>query len=132
MNLVTPISIREAVARLAEQVESMPSLIQCITTSNGAYWSGTSLVCGDVNHSGFRLRSRQGPGFSVEVKGRFTPLPNGTRMELSIGRSLLARAYKWTRSSREEEQILEFLKETLNASIEEAEQVSGGNGGQRP
>lgn len=100
-------------------------------TLNGAYWQGTSSVCGDVDHRGFRLRNRQGPGFSVEIKGRFTAIPSGTRMELSIGRSLLARAYEWTRSSREEEQIVDFLKATLNATIE-AEQASGGNGEQRP
>ena len=126
MNLITAFSRSEAVVRLSEQVDSMPTLLQCILSLNLAYWKGNSPVCGSVSHNGFAVRSRQGPGFSVEVKGRFTPIPSGTRMELTTGRSLLARAYKWTRSSREEELIVEFLKETLNASIE-AEHVGDGS-----
>jgi hypothetical protein len=118
MNLITAFSRSEAVARLSEQVDSMPTLLQCILSLNSAYWNGTAPVCGSVRDNGFELRSRQGPGFSVEVKGRFTSIPSGTRIELSIGRSLLARMSKWTRNSREEEQIVEFLKETLKASVE--------------
>jgi len=130
MNLISPFSKRDVVARLSEQVDSSPSLIRSILSLNGAYWRGTSPVCGSVDDNGFELRSRQGAAFSVEVKGHFTSIPNGTRMKLSSGRSILAKAYRWTRDSREEECIVEFLKETLNAS-KEAEQGVVGNGGQR-
>ena len=118
MNLISKLTISEAVARLSEQVDSVPSWLQCIASLNGVYWSGTSPVCGSVNESGFYLRSRQGPGFLIEVVGRFSSSLRGTRVELSSRRSLLAKAFQWTRNSREEVQILEFLQETLRASID--------------
>lgn len=118
MNLVTALPISEVVLRLGRKVAPPPTMLQCIATLNVSYWYGRSLACGSVNCYGFSIRNRRGPGFSIEVIGQFVTISNGTRIEISTNRSFLAKTYQWTRDRREEQQLVELVRETVEADFE--------------
>ena len=118
MNFVTALSKSEVVALLGTKIDPPPTILQCIATLNFSYWYGRSSVCGSVNSNGFSIRSRRGPGFSIEVVGHFVTNSNGTRIEVSTNKSFLAKTYQWTRDRREEQQLVEFVRVTLEVEFE--------------
>ena len=118
MTLITSYSPTQTATLLREEIDEWPGFWGCALTLNASYWRGTSPVCGQVDNAGFRLRNRQGPGFSSEAIGTFRPHPTGTEIEISFREPLIARAYEWLIPRRviDHEVILRFLRRTLQSA----------------
>ena len=118
MILTSPYQPHEVVKILREEVDRPPSLLRCIITLNAHYYAGTAPVCGTVSESGFELRNRSGPGFSLRAKGRLSRVDEGTEIEISFAQPIfpyLFWAILFNRYQYDREKILSFLKEWLKA-----------------
>lgn len=124
MILISPYKLHEVVEILKEEVDDPPSLLRCIITLNAHYYVGTAAVCGTVSESGFELRNRSGPGFSLRAKGKLGKDNEGTKIDISFFKPALPDIFGvilLNRYEHDREKIVSFLKEYLKAK-EKAEQ----------
>lgn len=122
--MTTKLTPREVLDRLKEQVDSPPSILDCLKSFNASYWSGNSAVCGNIRDDSFMLRNRQGPGFSLEALGVLHQQETTTLIEISFREPLLYGLYKWARGD-DRAVILAFLESVLRASITTRGVVTG-------
>jgi hypothetical protein len=123
MILTSPYQPHEVVKILREEVDRPPSLLRCIITLNAHYYAGTAPVCGTVSESGFELRNRSGPGFSLRAKGRLSKVNEGTLIEISFAKPIfpdIFGAIVFNRYQYDRERIVNFLKEWPKAKDEAA------------
>ena len=127
MILISPYQPHEVVEILSEEVDKPPSLLRCIITLNAHYYAGTAAVCGTVSESGFELRNRSGPGFSLRARGRLIKVDEGTEIEINFAQPIFPYLF-WSivfnRYQHDREKIVSFLKEWLKAQ-EKAEPGAG-------
>jgi len=124
MKLISPYKPYEVIEVLKEQVDRPPSLLRCIITLNAHYYSGRAAVCGTVGESGFELRNRSGPGFSLRAKGRLVEIDKGTEIEIQFSKPIFPDflgVILFNRYQHDQEKIVGFLKHNLKAK-EKAEQ----------
>jgi hypothetical protein len=112
MKLTSPYTPSQIKEILYEQVEKPPSILRCLLTLNAHYYVGTSPLCGKISESGFDLRNRKGPYFSLRAKGKLSKVKTGTEIELTFSKpifpdilGLLVNRYK-----EDKRVILAFLK----------------------
>ncbi|MBA4388362.1 MAG: hypothetical protein C0404_10300 [Verrucomicrobia bacterium] len=117
MKMETRLSVPEVVRLLKEQVGSIPSCFRCLLTLNGARYTGTSRVCGNVWVDGFELRNRHDPFTSIRAVGRLAATAGGTTIDIDWKKLWILRAIDQTDDQR---RIMGFLAEWLDAK--EAEQ----------
>lgn len=119
MVLVTRHEPRSIVEILRREVDPPPSILRCLLTLNASYFAGTSPVCGHVTESGFELRNRTGPGFSLRVKGAIAAGSDGsTKIALSFSKPSfpdLLGVLGFGRYRRDRETIVSFLEQQLGA-----------------
>ena len=124
MILISPYKPHQVIEILREQIDKPPSLLRCIVTLNAHYYSGTAAVCGIVSESGFELRNRSGPGFSLRAEGRLIEFDRGTKIEIHFSKPIFPDLFGvilFNRYQHDQEKILSFLKHYLKAK-EKAEQ----------
>lgn len=118
MILVSPYPPREVFAILEREVDAPPSIFRAVLTLNASYFVGTARVCGSVSESGFELRSRNGPGFSLRANGTFAKAGAGTEIVIAFAGpalpDILGAAFG--RYRNDQETIVTFLKEHLRAT----------------
>lgn len=124
MILTSPHKPDKVIEILSEEVDKSPSLWRCIISLNAHYYSGTATVCGTVSESGFELRNRSGPGFSLRAKGRLMGVDKGTEIEIHFSKPAFPDflgVIFLSRYQHDQEKIVGFLKHHLKAK-EKAEQ----------
>lgn len=124
MILRSPYKPHEVSMILREEVDRPPSLLRCIITLNVHYHSGTAAVCGTISESGFELRNRSGPGFSLRAEGTLTDIYGGTEIQINFLKPMFPDVFGvilFNRYQHDQEKIVGFLKQYLRAR-EKAEQ----------
>jgi hypothetical protein len=124
MILRSPYKPHEVIKILQEEVDKPPSLLRCIITLNAHYFSGTAAVCGTISESGFELRNRSGPGFSIRAEGTLTDINGGTEIQINFSKPMFPDVFGvilFNRYQHDQERIVGFLKHYLRAK-EKAEQ----------
>ena len=118
MKLRSPYTPNQINKILHKQVDKPPSIMRCLITLNAHYFTGISPVCGKVNGSGFDLRNRKGPSFSLRVKGKFLKLKEGTEIELSFSKPIFPDilGLLFNRYKEDKRLILNFLKEWIKTN----------------
>jgi hypothetical protein len=77
-----------------------------------------------VGESGFELRNRSGPGFSLRAKGRLVEIDNGSEVKIQFSKPTFPDFFSvilFNRYQHDQEKIVGFLKHYLKAN-EKAEQ----------
>ena len=112
MNFTSPYKPAEIKEILYEQVDKFPSFIRCLITLNAHYFTGTSPVCGNVTDSGFELRNRKGPYWSLRVKGFFSEIDSGTNISISFSKPLFPDllGFIFNRYKDDEKVVINFLQ----------------------
>jgi len=125
MILTSPYKPETAINILKEQIDAFPSFLKCVVTLNAHYYSGTSPVCGNVTDSGFELRNRSGPRFSLRAKGRLVATREGTNIEIHFIKPLVPDLWGmlFKRYKHDRQIIMTFLKEWLKITEEAAPSV---------
>ena len=103
---------------LSEQVDNPPSILKCLFTLNAHYFKGTSPVCGKVSASGFDLRNRKGPSFSLGARGNLFKVKNRTEIEISFSKPIFPDLLGLLFNRYEEDQrvLLDFLEKWIKAN----------------
>jgi hypothetical protein len=118
MILTSPYNPHKVIEILSEEVDKPPSLSRCIISLNAHYYSGTAAVCGTVSESGFELRNRSGPGFSLRAKGRLIGLGKNTDIEIHFSKPVFSDflgVIFFNRYQHDQKKIVGFLKHHLKA-----------------
>lgn len=119
MVLVTPHEPQTVIEILRREIDALPSLLQSLFTLNARYFVGRSAVCGRITETGFDLRNRKGPAFSLRATGTLTAGSDGsTEITLSFSKPvvpdligvLVFDRYRWDRQT-----IVSFLEKYLAA-----------------
>lgn len=128
MVLVTRHEPNKVLEILRREVDPLPSLLRSLLTHNAGYYVGHSAVCGVITDTGFCLRSRRGPAFSLRAKGSLAVAPDGsTEITLMFSKPpipdvvgvLLLGRYRYDRQT-----IASFLGARLGAVERDAPQPS--------
>jgi hypothetical protein len=116
MKLTSPYKTQKIIEILNKEVDRPPSIFRSILTLNARYFIGTSPVCGVVNASGFELRNRKGPFWSLRIKGVFSEVSSGTEIMTNFCKppfpDILGLMYN--RHIEDKRVLLDFLKEWIN------------------
>jgi hypothetical protein len=123
LRLVSPLSASEVLALIEQEADAFPSRLRALVSLNSHFWRGTSRVCGRVEGSGFELRARNGPAFSILAIGIVSAMPDGSperavKSAVAVRFSkpgVLLRLANPGRYERDRATILGFLRETLGA-----------------
>ena len=119
MVLVSPHEPRRVIETLRREIDPFPSLLRSLFTLNARYFVGRSAVCGRITETGFDLRNRRGPAFSLRATGALKAGSNGsTEITLYFSTPVLPDPigvlvfdrYRWDRQA-----IVSFLEEHLAA-----------------
>lgn len=112
VSLHTSLDQRQIVNILKEQLDVYPSFFEMILTLNARYWKGSSPVCGAIDGANFKLRNRQGPGFSLIAQGKLVNAKSGTQIQLTFSKPILPYFFG-NRYDKDRKIILSFLEEWL-------------------
>ena len=113
LTLLSPYRPQEVLDILRREIGEPPSLWRCILTLNVHYFVGTTAVCGRLTESGFDLRNRAGPGFSLRALGSVRAGHVGSEIALTFREPRLPFAAD-LRMDRDV--IVSFLTKHLRAS----------------
>lgn len=125
MILFSPYKPHRILDILDEEIDRPPSIIKSILTLNAHYYRGTSPICGRIFESGFELKNRSGPGFSLIAMGKLYQVVDGTEIKINFRKPRipdLIRVYIFKQYHFDRKKIIEFLKDNLNAT----EKAEGG------
>jgi hypothetical protein len=119
MVMTTPHPPRRVFETLRREIDAFPSFLRSLFTLNARCFVGTSAVCGRITETGFELRNRKGPGFSLRATGTLEAVRGGsTEIRLSFSKPVLPDLigvlvfdrYRWDRQA-----IVSFLERYLAA-----------------
>ncbi len=120
MLLTTEYKIDKIIKILREEVDDFPSMFKCIITLNAHCFGGTSPVCGIISGSGFKLKNRKGPGFSIIAEGRLVETGMGTDIEICFSKPFvpdILGVILFNRYEHDKRIIIDFLTNILKAKL---------------
>jgi hypothetical protein len=129
MILISPYKPHEVVKILNEEMDKPPSILRYIIPFDPHYIAGTSAVCGTINESGFELRNRRSPAFSLKAKGKLTQSNEGTKIEINFLNPSFPYIFEFLmlgRNKYDREKIVSFLREYLKAEEKPESTTEGG------
>ena len=121
MILISPYKPHEVANILNEEIDKPPSILYRIIPFKAHYITGTSAVCGTINESGFELRNRRSPAFSLRAKGKLVQINEGTKIDINFLNPSFPYIFEFFilgRNKYDREKIVSFLKEYLKAKEE--------------